>query len=231
MKKVEKEINSVNEAVQQVHIELEDYLSKNKSFKSDLNKSIDSIKQSSLNQQGIKSVLDGMLLLSACQSEFIQMQSYLDAVALKQRSAIVDRINELSSRKLIHFDQHNGGNMSISDMSVSASLKPVLLTPDGGPPEMATPAKFDLSEVKEEESRKEIKSKIEKPLEKLGNPEDDQVIYRGQLDMSYSGAIQMRQLLHMKVQEVYNKLDTDTGLAIVQPMKIFGDLNDFYKQH
>lgn len=104
MKKVEKEINSVNEAVQQVHIELEDYLSKNKSFKSDLNKSIDSIKQSSLNQQGIKSVLDGMLLLSACQSEFIQMQSYLDAVALKQRSAIVDRINELSSRKLIHFD-------------------------------------------------------------------------------------------------------------------------------
>lgn len=79
--------------------------------------------------------------------------------------------------------------MSISDMSVSASLKPVLLTPDGGPPEMATPAKFDLSEVKEEESRKEIKSKIEKPLEKLGNPEDDQVIYRGQLDMSYSGAI------------------------------------------
>ena len=66
IKKVEKEINSVNEAVQQVHIELEDYLSKNKSFKADLIKSVDTIKQSALNQQGIKSVLDGMLLLSAC---------------------------------------------------------------------------------------------------------------------------------------------------------------------
>ena len=96
IKKVEKEINSVNEAVQQVHIELEDYLSKNKSFKADLIKSVDTIKQSALNQQGIKSVLDGMLLLSACQSEFIQMQSYLDAVALKQRSAIVARVNELT---------------------------------------------------------------------------------------------------------------------------------------
>lgn len=132
-KQLKNEISGVNEAVNSVHSELEDYLKRQKLFKQDVTREVDKIRDLHNYNPNLQGCLQSLALLSSCQAEFIQMQSTLDEAALNQRIKISEYLNKLKSKtpsndfnNTVHIaDNANEKKSEQTPSNVSVPLAPI----------------------------------------------------------------------------------------------------------